>query len=306
MIDRSTRTEIGKITSRILNEAGMRDPPFLVEDLLAHLELYRGFYDLTNPSFIRRVWHKLRVGGKKISDIAGKICLCAVWFPDERKFLVDESLPVPKKDWASFHDTTHTVLPWHKEFFLGDTAQTLDPDFQEMLESEAHYGASAFMFGGQLFTKEALELVPQWESVQLLKKRYKKSWVTTVRRFVEFSHLLPMAMVVSTAKWDIKPPDQEHRGRHFVGSELFKQQFSCVTRDWVTSQIDINTRKRVGGPVGDFGLAIKDLNGALHQFRAESFYNRHYIITLLVSQRKPILVTKPHFGIRIFPKLFGT
>ena len=284
----------------------MKDPPFLVEDLLAHLELYRGFYDLTNPSLIQRAWHMIQVGGKKIAKIAGKISLCALWFPDEQRILIDESLPARKKDWASFHDTTHTVLPWHKPLFLGDTAQTLDPDFQEMLESEAHYGASAFMFGGQAFTKEALELVPQWESVRLLQKRYKKSWVTTVRRFVEFSHQLPMAIVVSTAKWDSKPRDQEHRVRHFVGSELFKHQFSWVTPDWVISQIDNNTRMRKGGPVGDFGLTIKDVNGDLHQFRAESFYNTHYIITLLVTQRRPTLVTKPNFGIRIFPKLFRT
>ena len=232
--------------------------------------------------------------------------MCALWFPDEQRILIDESLPAPKQDWASFHDTTHTVLPWHKPLFLGDTAQTLDPDFQEMLEGEAHYGASAFMFGGQVFTKEALELVPQWESVKLLKKRYDKSWVTTVRRFIEFSHQRPMAMVVSTAKWDIKPPDQEHRVRHFVGSESFKQQFSCVTPDWVIGQIDKNTRKRKGGPVGDFGLAIEDVNGDLHEFRSESFYNTHYIITLMVSRSKARLVTKPNFGIRIFPKLFRT
>jgi len=176
MIDRFPSTEIDKIISRILKEAGMKQPPFLIEDLLTHLELYRGFYDLTNPSLIQRAWHKSRVGGQKITNIAGKISLCAIWFPDKQQILIDESLPAPKKNWASFHDTSHTVLPWHKEFFLGDTAQTLDPDFQEMLESEAHYGASAFMFGGQIFTKETLDTPRQWDSVALLKKRENRLW----------------------------------------------------------------------------------------------------------------------------------
>ncbi len=295
MIHRSTTVEIDKITSKILKEAGMKHPPFLIEDLLAHLELYRGFYDLTNPSLIQRAWHKLRVGGQKIEKILGKINLCAVWFPDRQQILIDESLPAPKKDWASFHDTTHTVLPWHKEFFLGDTAQTLDPDFQEMLESEAHYGASAFMFGGQTFTNEALDTPPEWKGVAILKQRYKKSWVTTLRRFVEFSHNLPMAMVVTTPKWMEQPVDQVHRARHFVGSDLFKQQFSSVTRDWIISQIDANTRRRSGGPVGDFDLVIPDMNGVLHQFHAESFFNRHYLLTLLVSRKKPAIVVKPLF-----------
>jgi hypothetical protein len=156
MIDRSTRAEIDKTTSRILKEAGMNQPPFLIEHLIAHLELHHNFYDLKDPSFIQRVGHRLRIGGHKFANIIDKIKLCALWLPDTKQILVDSSLPAIKKDWASFHDATHTVLPWHKEFFLGDTAQTLESDFQEMLESEAHYGGSAFMFGGQVFTKEAL------------------------------------------------------------------------------------------------------------------------------------------------------
>lgn len=36
MIDRSTSTEIDKITPKILKEAGMRQPPFLIEAFLAH------------------------------------------------------------------------------------------------------------------------------------------------------------------------------------------------------------------------------------------------------------------------------
>ena len=87
MINRSTAAEIDRTTSKILKEAGMKQPPFLVEDLLAHLELYRGFYDLTNPSLIQRAWHKIQVRGQKIASIVGKIRLCALWFPDEQRIL---------------------------------------------------------------------------------------------------------------------------------------------------------------------------------------------------------------------------
>ena len=34
----------------------------------------------------------------------------------------------PNREWASFHDVTHRVLEWHRPYFLGDTATTLDPD----------------------------------------------------------------------------------------------------------------------------------------------------------------------------------
>ena len=167
----------------------------------------------------------------------------AVWLPDEERILVDESLPDPKIEWASFHDATHRILEWHRAFFLGDTVQTLDPDFQEMLENEANYGASALMFAGSTFTKDALDTAGNWESVTELKKKYKKSLVTTVRRYVEFGLDRAMVMVVSTPWWREKPLDQEIRIRHFVPSERFKKEFDNIGPDDFLSMIDDHTRR---------------------------------------------------------------
>jgi hypothetical protein len=185
----------------------------------------------------------------------------------------------------TFHDSMHKLLPWHRAYFLGDTAKTLDPDFQEKLENEANYGASGLMFCGKLFTNEALDTVPQWKSIRELQKRYKKSLVTTLRRYVEFSHQLPMAMMISTPRWEEKPNGQENRWRHFVGSGHFLVRFGCVRPDVVLSEIDSNTVLRRGGPVGEFGLCLSDVNGDLHEFHAECFYNQHDILTLIVYQQ---------------------
>ena len=46
MIKDSTKRKIDKAVAKTLKEAGMRKPPFLIEDLLDHLELDREFYDL--------------------------------------------------------------------------------------------------------------------------------------------------------------------------------------------------------------------------------------------------------------------
>jgi hypothetical protein len=56
--------------------------------------------------------------------------------------LIDTSQPKPKQVWASFHDTVHTLLPWHREFFLGDTAQSLEHEYQDMLESAPGFPAA--------------------------------------------------------------------------------------------------------------------------------------------------------------------
>ena len=42
-------------------------------DILEHLEVYREFYDLEDPSLLQRFWHKVQVKGKKLAKIAKKI-----------------------------------------------------------------------------------------------------------------------------------------------------------------------------------------------------------------------------------------
>lgn len=286
MIDEATCKEIDKVITKTLKDADFEEPPFLIDELLEYLDVNRDFYDLEDVTLLKQFWHKVRVRGRRLIKIARKISLEAVWLPDNEQILVDSSLPKPKQEWASFHDAAHTIFEWHRSYFLGDTAQTLDPDFQDMLEAEANYGASALMFGGKIFTKEALDTNPEWESIRLFAKRYKKSYVTTARRYVGFSHNIPMALVISTPWWKDKPDDQEDRCRHFVRSKSFGLTFAAISSQLLLDQIDDNTYKRKGGPVGDFSFSLPDLNGELQEFYAESFYNRHYILSLLVYQGK--------------------
>ncbi|MGH9433293.1 MAG: hypothetical protein ACRD3T_17315 [Terriglobia bacterium] len=134
-VDASTRKEIDKIVERILCYGDLRKPPVQIIDILEHLKLHRDFYSLDDPKFLQRVAHRIQIGTKKIVNLVrDRIRLAALWLPNEKRILVDESQPEPKRVWASFHDTIHSALPWHRDFFLGDRAQTLEPDYQDMLE----------------------------------------------------------------------------------------------------------------------------------------------------------------------------
>ncbi len=164
----------------------------------------------------------------------------------------------------------------------------LDPDYQEQLENEANYGASSLMFCGQVFTAETRDMPKEWASVAYLKNRYKRSWVTTLRRYVKHGQDHPMAMLISTPFWLLKPDDQKKRWRHYVISHEFRRQFSSVTPESLLKEVDDNTRRRIGGPVGDFTCGLRDDNGTVHQFRGESFFNRHYILTLFVQTRESL------------------
>lgn len=283
MLDENTRREIGNASWKMLREAGISEPPVSVEQVLAHLELNRKFYDLQDPSFLDRAKHKIIISGRKMLDIVKKINLVAVLLFDENLVVVDEGLPDPKREWSSFHEAAHRVLPWHKPYFFGDTAQTLNPDWQQRFEAEANYGASTMMFCGPVFTHESRDMPPGWGSVAALQKRYCKSYHTTARRYVEEGPDHPMVLLVSTAPWDDKPTDQETRCRHFIRSRLFAERFGTVRSAEVLTQVDTNVFRKRGGPVGKFAMGLTDDNGDRQEFLAECFYNRYYIMTLAVQ-----------------------
>ena len=106
------------------------------------------------------------------------------------------------------------MLYWHRDLFLGDTAQTLEPFYQDVLEEEENNGASALMCGPR-FTEQAQDLKLGWSAVEELKRVQKKSYVTVLRRYVEHGPDVALAGLVSTARWDLKPDDQPTRCRHF-------------------------------------------------------------------------------------------
>jgi Zn-dependent peptidase ImmA (M78 family) len=285
-MDKFTKVEIEKENTKILKEIGIKRPPARVEDILEYLDLHRRYYNIEDPNLLQRFWHKVEVQKFKFFKLMKKVKLVAMWFPNESEIYIDSTLPDPKQKWATHHEIEHRILPWHRSFYLGDTVQTLDPNYQEMLEIEANFGASYLMFCGDLFKKEALDTKPEWNSIHLLSKRYGNSMVTTLRRYVNTTHDIPMAAFISTPNWLEKPGDQENRYRIFDRSDKFKEQFGNVHPGILLSKIDDNTRKRRGGPIGDFSLFLKDINGNRHEFRAESFFNRHDVLTLLVYKTK--------------------
>ena len=70
MPDESTRREIDKVAIRTLKEAGLRDPPFLIDDLLDHLKIDREFYNLEDPGLISWPFLKcIQPTGVKLYDL---------------------------------------------------------------------------------------------------------------------------------------------------------------------------------------------------------------------------------------------
>jgi hypothetical protein len=175
-----TKREIEKENIIVLKEIGIKNPPVLEEEILDYLKIYRQFYDLEDPNLLQRFLHKFDVKKNKFLKLVKyKAKLVAMWLPVESQIFIDHNLPKPKQKWATHHEIEHRIIPWHRAFYLGDTVQTLNPNYQEILEAEANYGTSYLMFCGELFTREALYTKPEWATIELLKNRYSNSFVTS-------------------------------------------------------------------------------------------------------------------------------
>jgi len=285
-MDETTRKEIQRSAERTLRDAGLTEPPLSVERLLEHVNLYRDYYDLSDPGFLDRAKHKLTIHGRRLVEIVNKVRLRAVLLFDENRICIDNDLPRIKRPWASCHETGHRILPWHKPFFYADTAETLDPAYQAALEEEANYAAARLLFLGDRFARDARDVQPTVAGVKALAKRYATSLTTTLRRYVEQGPDIAMAMLVSTPAWQARPADQEHRWRYFVQSARFQRLFPGLSADALRQLVDGEARQQRGGTVAEFGFGLIDARGDRHEFHAWTFHNQHYLLTLAVEEER--------------------
>ena len=281
-MDERTANDIEKRIEKILREMGVKEPPLSLEDVMEFLDIYRGYYNLRDPGLIKEIMHRLHVGANKVIDLFEKIKLQGIWFPDEKKILIDEEVHDIKKRWITAHELGHRIVPWHADFIMGDTAETLDPDYHEALEEEANYAASSLLFLASRFSTESADYELNIGSVGALSKIYGNSQAMTLRRFVQFGKDKPMIAVVSRPHWVDNAANE--LCRYFIPSRKFKDKFSKVTSREIIEEIKRYTIKKIGGPVGGGEFILRDDNGEFHEFIGDSFYNRYDILTLIVHK----------------------
>jgi hypothetical protein len=76
--DEATCGEIDKALKETVKGAGLKEPPFLIDQILEYLDVDRGFYDLEDVTLLRRFWHKVKVSDHRLVKIARKINLHAI------------------------------------------------------------------------------------------------------------------------------------------------------------------------------------------------------------------------------------
>src|SRR5260370_38735516 len=116
-MDRTRRGEIQRIAATTLRDAGLTEPPLLVERLLEHVQLHRDYYDLSNPGFLDRAKHKLRIHGRRLVEVLNKVRLQAVLLFAEARICIDQDLLETKHPQASCDRPRQRILSCRTTLF---------------------------------------------------------------------------------------------------------------------------------------------------------------------------------------------
>jgi hypothetical protein len=164
---------------------------------------------------------------------------------------------------------------------FGDTEKTLTPACHEIMEAEANYAAGRLLFLGNRFIEEARSVEPTLASVKDLSRRYDNTMTSALWRFVEQAQKdRPVVVLVighphpARRKADFDPSDP---CRYCIQSPMFRLRFVALTQRCIFERVVGYCGAQQGGPLGEDGLVLTNINGAPHLFhsRPSSTATRH-------------------------------
>lgn len=287
--------EIDKRIDRLLKDLGNPEPPLRLDQVRDLLRMDLKYYTLSDTTFFDNFKHKLTIGAKQIAARPGLMFeavreanLSAICLPDEKKIFIDKDIPKPKHRWIEAHEISHAVIDWHRDFMLGDNALTLSQSCDQLIESEANYGAGRLLFLGDRFSEELRAEKMSFKSIKSRASAYGNSIQSTLWRSVEETHSQRAIFGMVSAH----PHHHSVGGREygetpkFIRSERFRQQFSNIEPQDVFSVLQNHARRNKGGPVVHVNECLIDLNGERFEFEIESFSNTHALLTYGICTRK--------------------
>ncbi|WAP66852.1 ImmA/IrrE family metallo-endopeptidase [Jiella pelagia] len=165
-------------------------------------------------------------------EAVAKFDLRALYLPDNKRILLDQSQPELKHRWHEAHEIGHSIIPWHEGAMLGDDRFTLNQNCHDQVEAEANFAAGRLLFLRDRFTAEARDHAPSIEAVRALKPVFGNTYTMTFWRSIEtWGVSLPIVGMISdhphparrSADFDLATPCE-----HLVRSPAFAAGFNGV------------------------------------------------------------------------------
>ena len=285
-VQRSIEARVAKL----LRELGHPDPPLNLEVVRYLLNINLGYFQKDDNGILDRLAHRLKVTGHQASkrptlivDAIKKLDLKALWLPDKKSIMIDDTQPKAKHRWLEGHEIGHNLCDWHGEFLFGDTAHSVSPDCHAKLEAEANFAAGQLLFLGDRFKHDAKDLAMSFKSIKALKDTYGNSMTSTLWRYIErMGENRPMVGLISPHPHYLKRPDnfdKDHPYRYFIKSPAFRKYFPNATANEFFWKIVNYCGPQRGGCLGVDMIEFNDFCGDGRAFCSETFYNQYEALT---------------------------
>jgi len=212
---------------------------------------------------------------QKLSDFFYRTFRKIRGFLDRRteEIYIDPQLKPTKKNFVTYHEVTHRILPWQRVQYTEDDELTLSSDCEIRFECEANYGAAELLFQCDRFETEARDFQLSLSSAQYLADNFDASYHASIRRFVERNHR-PCALLMLKPTARINPSGEtSFCVSHVVLSPTFVLRFgdpfgfTFVNPDDELGKI-LNSER-------NSEIALKDCKGFMTDCTVELF-NNHY------------------------------
>lgn len=292
-----TARDIDKQVAKVLKDLGNPEPPLLLPEIRELLRLDLRYYQSGTDGAVAEFLHHLTMAGKqviakptRIFEAIKKWDLKALYLPDRKRILLDESLPKLKKRWGEAHEIGHSITPWHEQYMHGDDKVTLRPECHAQIEAEANYAAGRMLFLQDRFAAEIASVTPSLDNVKVLAKRYGNTITCTLWRAVEHLAVPALGLVGAHPLHPEDDFDPVLPFRHFVRSPSFVRQFPGITAPMLFQVLRNYCSYKTRGPLGAAEVVLADANGDQHVFTFETFSNSYEALTLGLYRRKHVHV----------------
>jgi hypothetical protein len=283
------RQDIQARTDKILRELGNPEPPLNLDDVRALLRLDRDYFTGDSDGLLQATVSRLKRGGLQILerpmllfDAVKKFDLRALYLPDRRRIMIDDSIPKPKHRWLEAHEIGHDLLPWHHDMLLGDDRLTPTPSTHDKMEAEANYAAGSLVFLGDRFRDECRQSRASVENAKVLQKRYGNTITTTLWRMIEYAG--EEQPIIGAVGLHPGVQDEGPCFRHLIPSVAFDQKFEVPDPDELIVFIRNYCRLNGRGHLGHGEIVMQDRSTRRHVFDFETFYNGYDALTIGVHR----------------------
>jgi Zn-dependent peptidase ImmA (M78 family) len=287
-----TAADIDRQVAKVLRGLGNPKPPLNLEDVRGLLKLDREYYSKNSDGILRETFSRLKVAGKQILKRPALLLeailqaeLKALYVPDRKIILIDETEPKIKQRWSESHEIVHSLLEWHGSVLLGDDRLTLNLACHEQIEAEANFGAGRLLFLQEQFESAARDSQCAMEEIRALGHDFGNSITSTLWRFVELMDYPVLGVVSQHPHYTDKDFDPQQPCRYFIRSLPFAKMFSEVRETAIFELMRAKCSWKKCGPLADDEVMLTDNNGAKHVFRFEAFHNRYETLGLFVYRR---------------------